>query len=85
MHKDIPGSDNFRYLLRPIQRSNAFAIIVLLSTYIVDNTLHIFLLKDTFSLCLFRYVKVQVPKIILCYNGGQCGGRTHDIRVISTI
>ena len=38
MGKDFPGSNYFRYLLCPLQRSNAFAIVVLLSTYIVDNT-----------------------------------------------
>ena len=39
------GSDTFRYLLRPLQRFNAFAIFVLF----VNNTWHIFLLKDTFT------------------------------------
>ena len=35
MGKDFPGSNNFRYLLCPMQRSNAFAIVVLLSTSIL--------------------------------------------------
>ena len=33
-------------------------LVSLISTYIVGNIWHRFLLKDTFSLCLFRFVEV---------------------------